>query len=434
MSSKLLRVLGLAFGVAVIIGNTIGAGILRTPGEVAAQLPSFWPFLGVWIAGAIYALLGANAVAELGTMLPYSGGQYVYSRKALGEYAGFIVGWSDWLSTCGSLTAVALVIGEYTTVLLPGLRGRMIPIALTVIVGFALIQWRGIRWGNRAQQITTLLKTVAFLALIGACLVLGDRSVGEVIVESHPLPSSMLLAWVIALQAVIFTYDGWSGVIYFSEEVRDARRDIPRSMFGSLAFITAIYLLLNIGFLAALPLSRLAGEPLAAGAVAAALFGPYGDTIFRTLVVVALLSGINAFHLMASRVLFGMSRDGLFSRRAEKVNPGGTPTIALMISTTVAIFFILTETFQTATALLSFFFVANYTLSFVSLFVLRLTEPNMTRPYRAMGHPWTTGAALLGSLAFLGGAIASDTRNSVYALLLLAASYPAYRLTKALRR
>src|SRR4051812_32629049 len=105
----LLKILGVGFGLSVIIGNTIGAGIFRAPGNIATQLPNIWLFLGVWLIGGLYALLGAISIAELGTMLPRSGGQYIFARYALGEYAGFIVGWTDWLSTCGSTAAVALV-------------------------------------------------------------------------------------------------------------------------------------------------------------------------------------------------------------------------------------------------------------------------------------------------------------------------------------
>src|SRR4026207_552432 len=107
----LLRVLGVGFGLAVIIGNTIGAGIFRAPGTIAEQLPNPWFFLGVWVLGALYALLGAISLAELGTMIPRSGGQYVYSRYALGEYAGFIVGWSDWVSSGGSAAPGSVRVG-----------------------------------------------------------------------------------------------------------------------------------------------------------------------------------------------------------------------------------------------------------------------------------------------------------------------------------
>ena len=170
---RLLRVLGVGFGLAVIIGNTIGAGIFRAPGAIAKELPDPWLFLAVWIVGGIYALLGAISLSELGAMIPRSGGQYVFARYALGEYAGFIVGWSDWISTCGSAAAVSLVIGEFAGALFPALNGKAVVIAATVAIVFALLQWRGIVWGSTTQNLTSLLKALAFLALIAAAFVLG---------------------------------------------------------------------------------------------------------------------------------------------------------------------------------------------------------------------------------------------------------------------
>src|SRR6185369_8329919 len=158
---QLLRVLGVGFGLAVIIGNTIGAGIFGAPGDIAGRLTSPWMFLLVWVAGGIYALLGAMSIAELGTMIPRSGGQYVFSRYALGEYAGFIVGWSDWLSSCGSTAAVSLVVGTFAVALFPGLAGKAVAIAAAVTIVFALLQWRGIVWGSNIQNITSLLKALA---------------------------------------------------------------------------------------------------------------------------------------------------------------------------------------------------------------------------------------------------------------------------------
>ena len=134
---RLLRVLGVVFGMAVTVGITIGMGILRTPGEVAGHLPNAWLFVGVWLLGGVYALFGAFSVAELGTMIPRSGGFYVFARRALGEYPGFVVGWSDWLSTCGTVAAVALVVGEYAGLLLPALAGRTLLVASAVAVARA---------------------------------------------------------------------------------------------------------------------------------------------------------------------------------------------------------------------------------------------------------------------------------------------------------
>jgi APA family basic amino acid/polyamine antiporter len=432
---RLLRVLGVGFGLAVIIGNTIGAGIFRTPGVVAAQLPDAWLFFSVWILGGLYALLGALSIAELGAMLPRSGGQYVFARYALGEYAGFIVGWSDWISTCGTTAAVALVIGEFTGALFSALEGQAVAIASSVAIVFALLQWRGVLWGSRVQNLTSFIKTLAFIALVAACFLFGVRGTEDVATTpatvTLPAGVGLLAAIVISLQSVIYTYDGWAGVVYFSEEVHDPGRDIPRALFGGLLLIIGIYLLVNLALLYVLPVTMIAGREFAAGLAAQMVFGAHGDVIFRTLTILSMLSCINAYHLMATRVLYAMSRDGLFSKFTARVNEGGTPTLALFMSAAISVLFIVYgKKFETVITVLAFFFVANYTISFISVFVLRRREPLKPRPYRAWGYPWTTALALLGSVAFLIGAVASDTRNSIYALLLLAASYPAFLLLK----
>ena len=433
-ANHLLRVLGVAFGLAVIIGNTIGAGIFRIPGSLAEQLPSPSLFLLIWIAGGVYAFLGAICLAELGTILPRSGGQYVFSRYALGEYAGFIVGWSDWISTCGTTAAVSLVIGTFSGALFPALEGKAPVIAAGVAIFFALLQWRGVIWGSNVQNFTSLIKALAFILLIVAAFVLGD---GGALAEPRPQGLTVavhITTVILAVQAVIYTYDGWSGVIYFSEEVKDPGRDIPRALFGGVLTIAAIYLLVNVALLYVLPMSQMAGKEFAAGEAAKVIFGAYGDTIFRSLVVASMLSGINAYHLMASRVLFAMSRDGLFTKKAAAVNEGGTPTVALFLSALVAVLFIMFgQTFERVITVLAFFFVANYVLSFISLFVLRWREPEKPRPYRAWGYPVTPALALIGSVLFLAGAVAADTRNSIYALLLLAVSYPVFRVMKLLK-
>jgi APA family basic amino acid/polyamine antiporter len=426
-------VLGLGFGLAVIIGNTIGAGIFRAPGSIAAQLPHPALFLGVWVLGGLYALLGAISMAELGAMIPKSGGQYVFSRYALGEYAGFIVGWSDWISTCGSAAAVSLLIGQFSGALYPSLEGKAVFIAAVVAIVFAVLQWRGIIWGSTTQNITSSLKALAFLGLVAAVFIIGGQNLSTATV-THSVPGGFALgaAIVLSLQSVIYTYDGWAGVIYFSEEVSDPGRDIPRALFGGVLLVIAIYLLVNVALIYVLPISQIAGQDFAAGLAAQAVFGKYGNTIFLSLTIVSMLSAINAYHLMATRVLFAVSRDGLFTQRAADVNAGGTPTFALFASAAVAVLFIVFgKTFEQVITILAFFFVAIYTLSFISVFVLRRREPEKERPYRAWGYPWTTGLALAGSVLFLVGAIAADMRNSIYALVLLAVSYPLFRLMKA---
>lgn len=424
----LLRVLGVGFGLAVTIGGTIGMGILRTPGEVATQLPTPTLYLGVWILGGLYALLGTVSVAELGAMIPRSGGWYVFVHRAMGNYPGFIVGWSDWLSTCGTLAVIAMVVGEYSAVLIPRLAGRDKSIALVVVLLFAALQWRGIRWGSFTQNLTSLLKTLIFVVIAIAAFAFAGKSVAGTTLAA-PQGFALFGALIIALQGVLYTYDGWYGVIYFGEEVRNPKRDVVRSMFGGVLLVIAIYFVVNLAYVYVLPMSRLAGENFAAGAVAKEIFGVYGDKTIRVLAILSLLSTINAYTLTSPRILYAMSCDELFARRAARVNKGGTPTVALLISTVVALLFIF-RSFEQVLAALAFFFVANYAMAYISVIVLRWREPELPRPYRAWGYPWTTGIVLLGSIAFLIGAVISDRvnhkRDSLFALAFLAASVPVY--------
>jgi len=428
---RLLSILGVGFGLAVAIGNTIAAGIVRAPGDIATWLPSAWLFVAVWVIGGLYALLGANCLAELGTMIPRSGGQYVFARRALGPYAGFIVGWSDWLSTCGTTSTVAFVIGEYLEVLVPAFQGHRVALASLVAIGFAVLQWHGLKWGSRTQELTSLIKAVAFVALVLACFIFGGQARAQETAAVVQPEFSLLLGLLLALQAVVYTYDGWAAPIYFSEEVRNPGRNIPRALFGGVLSVMGIYVLLNAALVYVLPIGRIAGNNFALGAAAELLFGARGDTIIRAVMVASMMSGINAYHMMATRVLFAMSRDGLFTSYAARVNPGGTPTVALFASAAVAVLLIvLLNAFQKLIAVMSFFFVAQYAMSFLSVFILRKREPEAARPYRVWGHPWTTGAALIGSVVFLVSAVAGDPRNSVWAVVLLAVSYPVYRLSR----
>jgi APA family basic amino acid/polyamine antiporter len=427
-SRSLLTVLGVTFGLAVTVGNVIGAGILRTPGEIAANLPTFWLFISVWIIGAIYAALGANALAELAAMTAQSGGQYVFVRRALGDYSGFIVGWSDWISTCGTTAVVSITLGEYAVVLMPHLPPVKV-IALIVVAALTVVHWMGVRSGAAAQDITSFLKALALLLLIAACFWAGGRNPTDsgIVIERE---SSLLVAFVLALQAVIYTYDGWTAPIYFAGEVKNPGRNLPRSMFGGLALVTAIYLLINVAFVRVVPLATIAGEKLAAATVARFLFGPNGDLVVRSIMVVGLISAANSNVMIAPRVIYAMAKDRLFWRGATEVNAGGTPDISLLISSAIAAAFIVTGTFETVLAKIAYFFVANYTLSFASLFVMRVREPNAERPYRAWGHPVTTAIALIASVAFLIGAVIGDPGNSLWAVGLLVVSYPVYLLVR----
>ena len=418
MTTSLRRILGVGFGLAVIVGATLGIGILRTPGLVAGQLPTSSAILAVWIAGGVYTLLGSICFTELGTMLPQAGGYYVYARRAFGDTAGFAVGWSDWLTYCAVLGYVSIGIGEFSAVLFPPLAGFVRPIAIAALVAFVVLQWTGLKVSSRFQEWTTATKFVAFLALVVACLTLAPRHGADAAAAAHA--STMTLSGVVvALQSVVITYGGWQSALYFTEEDRDPARNLPRSMIGGEMLVIAIYLLVNVALLAVLSVPAMSGSTLAAADAARAIAGERGGEIITVLSLVSLPPLLNAIMMIGTRILFAMGRDGLIWSRTSEVNAGGTPGVATLVTTAVAVALIATGTFQRLVAMTSFLLVVDYGICCLALVALRRREPDLARPFRTWGYPWSVAIVLTGALAFLVGMLAGDTANGVAALILV---------------
>jgi APA family basic amino acid/polyamine antiporter len=421
---RFLQVLGVAFGLAIIVGNTIGVGIMRTPGDVAALLPSLPWFIGVWLAGGVYALFGAMTLAEPGAMIPKSGGMYIVPLRALGRYPGFAIGWTDTISTSAAVAAITIAFGEYTVDLFPGLKGQGSVIAIVVTTVLALIQWRGIRIGDIVQQITSLLKMLVLTGVAVVCFIL---PVKELPPPAVALPASVTLtSIVLALQSVIYTYDGWNGMLYFGSEVKDPGRNVPRGMAGGVLLVVAIYLLLILGFSHVLGLSGMAGQNLVAGSAAQAVFGPIGDRVVRFVILISLVSAANAILLMVQRIPCSMARDGLAPARLGDLNAGGTPTLALLFAWLATVTLIATGTFERAIAIAAFYYVFQYGVAFISVIVMRRREPDAPRPYRAWGYPVVPVLLTVIAILFMVGVYIGDQKNTLLSLALLAVSYPVY--------
>jgi basic amino acid/polyamine antiporter, APA family len=438
MPSKghLLRILGVGFGVAVSLGGTVGAGILRTPGAVAAQLRSAPLIMLAWIAGGVYALVCTISVSELGTMLPFEGGWYVYASRAFGGYGGFFAGYSDWLVEVVSLSYVATAAGEFIAALVPRLSSDIKTIAIFVLTVLGLLHYMGIRIGSRAQRLNSLVVGLGLVGFVVACFAVGHRDLpryAPTMIHLSPTGLPLVIAFVIAFQSIIITYDGWYSAIYFMEEDRDPTRNLPRSALGGVACSIGIFLLVNIALLYVLPLPQLAASEVPAADAAQFIFGKAGQQIILLIALLTVFGVINATLLMAPRILFALGRDGLFLRRAAEVNDGGTPTAGLLLTVLTAIGLILGRSFEKLVSIQSVLAVVLYLTGFISLFVLRRREPNLPRPFPAWGYPWTPLTALIGSLVYLALNIGSDFKNGLLALTFVALSYPAFLLAVRLR-
>ena len=415
-SGRLRRVLGLGFGLAVSVGATIGVGILRTPGLVAEQFP--WPFAIVllWIAGGVFTLVGASSLSELGVMLPQAGGYYVYVRRAFGNTVGFAVGWTDWLMYCSILGYLSIAIAEFVSTLVPISATAVRALGVSILVGIVLLQWLGIGVSSQFQEITTSLKCVAFLALIAACLLMSARGDGS----AGTAPPTTFPGLLIALQAIVITYGGWQSPLYFVEGDRNPARNLPRTMMGGVLSVIAVYVLVNIALLKVLPMSDLSGATLPAADAANVIAGARGRHLITILSVISLVPVLNAVLMMGTRVVFAMGRDRLFWPRTSTVNTGGTPGTAMLLTAAISLCLIATGTFQRLIAMTSFFLMANYSVCCLALIVLRRREPDLRRPYRAWGYPWSVWMVVVGGMIFLVAMLIGDSFNGLAALGLLA--------------
>jgi basic amino acid/polyamine antiporter, APA family len=416
-AGQLRRLLGVGFGLAVIVGSTIGVGILRTPGIVAEHLPSGAAILALWLAGGLYTLLGAVCLAELGTMVPQAGGYYAYARRGFGDWVGFGVGWTDWLTYCTVLAYASIGLAEFCGVLVPALAGWVQPVAAGTLLLMVALQWAGLKVSARFQEWTTAVKFLAFLALVVAALTMGPA---RGLQGPGGARDFTFAGVVLALQAIVIAYGGWQSALYFTEEDRDPGRHLPRAMIGGLVSVIAVYLLVNLALLAVLPIPDLARSTLPGADAAAALAGDRGKQLITVLSVLSLLPLLNAILMIGTRILFAMGRDGLVSRRTAAVNAGGTPGAATLVTTGVALLLIATGTFQKLIALASVFLAVNYCVCCLALVVLRRREPGAVRPFRAWGYPGSAAVVVVGAVVFLGGVLVSDTPSAVKAAGLLA--------------
>ncbi len=439
---QLLNILGLSFGLAGAIGATIGAGILRTPGIVAAQLPNPLWLLGAWLLGGMFALMGALCVAELATSLPRAGGWYVFAKAAFGPRAGWLVGWTDWLAHCIGLAWEATTVGEVAAELLPNqliapaLTARLL--ALLSLAVFLALQLFGLRVASASQDLLSLLKALVFLALVIACFLLpppaAEASVAPVRswlqAQSWPGPSvpwsTLLWPAVLALQAVITTFDGWVSPVYFAEEFKDPARDLPRALIGGVLLVLALYLLINAALLHVLPLEDLARSPLPAATAAQKLMGPLGHQLITAVALVALLGLINNVVMAAARILFGLSRDGLFPSWGATVSAAGTPTAALLFTAGVAALLVVGGSFQRLLGLGAVLYVCLPLTGVAALFRLRAQPTELTQPttFRAWAFPLPPLLVAAVSLAFLAGEVVTRPLDCLLALMMVATGIP----------
>jgi APA family basic amino acid/polyamine antiporter len=436
----LKRILGLAFGLALAFGGTVGVGILRLPGTLAGALGDSRLVVLFWVLGGLYALLGAVTVAELAAMMPSAGGFYVYARRAFGDRGGFVIGWSDWINNVSGLAFQTITAASFLGALWAPAAAHNLVVALSILSVLTGLHWVGLRLGRAVTGGISVLVGLMLLVLVGGCFIVAPAPVlaataPATSATSLPLISmAMVAVTVMALRAVLVAFDGWYSPIYVAEEITDPARTLPRAIIGGTLLVAAFYLAINIAFVRVLPLPVLAASHLPAADAASILLPRGGVEVVTAISLATVLSVMNATLMVTPRILVGLSRDGLGTQKAAAVSVSGTPRFALGLSSVAAALLVLTGTFEQILALGAVAFVFNYISAYAAVFVLRRREPTLPRPYHAVGFPLSTAVVLLGSVLFLAAAVAEDHRSAIIAAILLIASVPAYELIVRRRR
>jgi APA family basic amino acid/polyamine antiporter len=427
-SNQLKKALGFSFGIAILVGSTIGVGILRTPGAIAGMMDNYWLIIACWILGGLYVLIGVGSYSELATMLPKAGGSYNYVKRAFGNYAGFVTGWFDYITNAIAPAFFCIVISEYIVILFPTLESQTTVIAIAFLIAFTLLHASGVKSGSIVQQITSVIKVVFFVALIVACFMHSGVKFNPIEKNTTALEIGVLIGFFKSLQMVLGTYDGWNAGCFFAEEDENPSKNIPKSLYTGAIIVIVIYVVINIAFFCVLPIASLAKSPLAASDVAKVVFGDKGAIIVTVIAVFSIISILNAYMMIPPRILFGLSRDGFFIQNGTRVNKGGTPIVTLSVSAFFTLLLICIGSFEVLFSLATFMSVIVWGLAYCALIKLRISEPNLPRPYKSWGYPWTTIIMILFSIALFLGFAYSDSKSLLVIGGIALLSYPVYLL------
>jgi APA family basic amino acid/polyamine antiporter len=419
--NPLLRILGIGFGLAVVLGGVIGQGILRTPGIVAGALGDYQLILLVWMLAGLLTMIDALSICELSASIPVSGGPYAFVKRAFGRLAGFVTGWTDWLAQTATASFIAVVFGECLARLGVHLTGSPGTDGIVLILLLILFHFLGTRSSGVSQQIGSAIKA---LILVGLTILL-FRSNPAPAPEAASVPLT-LIGVIAAFRAVYATYGGWNAAAYFSEEVRDPGRSLPRAILGGIAIVTVIYVIVNAALLHVLPPVLAAQSSLPVADAASVVLGQNGGWAVALVATIIVLTVENTQLMFTPRILHGMARDHVVPPVLSAVSRTGVPMAALGATGLLAIALTSSGAYNVLLAIYAPLSVT--TNAFVNLAAIRMRtkEPDLPRPFRMPLFPLPSLIALAINLSLAIAFLASDFGNTKYALLLLISGLPIY--------
>jgi APA family basic amino acid/polyamine antiporter len=419
------RKLGLGDATAIVIGDVVGTAIFLVPAAVALMLPSVAGIMLVWILSGVLSFFGALAYAELGAMIPATGGQYVYMRETYGRLWGFLCGWSIALVIySGSNAALAVGFATYFSyfVHLGPVMFKLSAVAL--VLGLTLVNYVGVKAGATTQKIFTSLSLAGLLIVIGSGL------------ARHPMPRAanpsfaQAFSWShlgVALIACLWAYEGWSAVSFVAGEVKQPQRNLPRALALGMAVVVGLYVLANLSYLRVLTISEIAHSERVATAMAARTIGPIGATLVAVTILLSTIGCTNGGTMTGPRIYFAQARDGLFFKNFGAIHPRfETPHFAIVFQGVWTALLATSGSYEKLFEYVVFVAWIYYGMTVLGVIILRRRRPDLPRPYRMWGYPVTP--LLFAGIAFwfVGNTIVATPGPSLIGLAIVATGIPVY--------
>jgi APA family basic amino acid/polyamine antiporter len=450
----LVRGLGLLDSVLLLVSGIIGSSIFLTAKDIAGPLPQPVLFLLVWVLGALISLCACFAFAELGSMFPDSGGQYIYLREAYGDLIAFLYGWMLFsVANGGTIAALSVASAAYVGQVFPVVSQGHVVIAfggivitrahllgLVLIAALTYVNVVGLRWGTLLQNISTWTKFTAMAAFVvlGFAIGKGDWSNFHshgVSLSMGLAPTQLISALGVGLIAVFWAYDGWVYITWVAGEVKEPRRNVPLAMVLGVLAVGVIYVAMNLTYMYALPLTEIATHETIAHAAAAVLFSPRAAVWLSLMIAISCFSAAATCTLSGARVYLAMAQDGVFFKRMAVIHPKWrTPAFSLIGQGIWAAALTLSGRYDQLYTYVIYGMVLSYTLTVIAMFWLRWKRPEIPRPYRCTGYPWLPGVYVLIGTAWTLNTIITRPTEAFWGTAIVLIGVPGYLYWKLSNR
>jgi APA family basic amino acid/polyamine antiporter len=422
-AAELPRKLGLIDATAILVGTTIGSAIFIVPNTVARNLPSVGLIFLVWSVTGLLSFFGALAYAELGAMMPGTGGHYIYLREAYGPLAGFLSGWASFLIMQSGARRHWLPVFDYRV--LHSARPRDAnPASALLISPLTLVNYRGVLLGAGVQKFFTSLK-LAGLGVIVLSALFSPRHV-----ESAAAPVTGGFSWSsfgVAMIACLWAYEGWNCVSFVAGEVKRPERNMLLALALGTGTLVAVYLTANAAYLHVLSVPQIAAADRVAARSAEITMGAIGGTLVSLTILLSIIGAENGSLLTSARIYFAQARDGLFFKQVGRVHPRyETPYVSIAVQGVWTAILAISGSYERLFSYVVFAAWIFYGMSVLGVVVLRHKAPGLARPYKMWGYPVTPLMFAAVAFWFVINTIITTPVPSLIGLGIVAAGVPVY--------